>query len=62
MFGEYKLLEKSDQILNGRHPGARKFWTVYSEANNVPLLDHLQEDLYTLTDCQYRVTFPTEPK
>lgn len=49
MFGEYKLPGKSDQHLNGRHPGVRKFWTVYSDANNVPVLDHLQEDLYKQT-------------
>lgn len=45
MFGEYQLLGKSDQLLNGRHPEALKFLTVYSKANNVPVLDHLQEDL-----------------
>lgn len=45
MFGEYKLLRKSDQLLNSGNTEALKFWAVYSKADNVHILDHLQKDL-----------------
>lgn len=63
MFGECKLLWKSNQLLNCGNTEALKFWAVFSKANNVHVLATYRKNYKNrCIDHQYRVTFPTEPK
>lgn len=45
MFGQYRSLGKSDEVLGDGHTESQKFWTVLKKKKKVTVLEHLKGDL-----------------